>query len=156
MPAGTSSKRHRCKDISLTPSFVKLSRHFKQLIDGSIELQLRIDLAIDGYLLGYRGTDPAKDLREFHEKRRKALESMKYIQEWKEPIDVGDFGNFEAGGIFLAISFPPNLIRTRSAMVSLPRSLQTTQLVLFSRRLFTKNWFILDREQRDGNELGTT
>jgi hypothetical protein len=156
MPAGTSSTRRRCKDIPLTTSFVKLSRHFKQLVDGSIELQLRIDLAIDGYLLGYRGTDPAKDLREFHEKRRKALESMKYTQEWKEPIDVGDFGNFEAGGIFLAISFPPNLIRPRFAMASLPKSSRTTQLVLFSRNLSTKNWFIPDREQRDGNEHGTT
>ncbi|CAG8713245.1 2106_t:CDS:2, partial [Acaulospora colombiana] len=73
-----------------------LSNHFKQIIDGSIELQLRIDLAIDGYLLGYRGLDRAKNVREFHEKRRKALESMKYITSWHEPLARGDLGHFEA------------------------------------------------------------
>jgi hypothetical protein len=74
---------------------VKLSRRFKQLIDGSIELQLRIDLAIDGYLLGHRGTDPAKNVREFQERRREALENMMYITTWEEPIITTDFGHYE-------------------------------------------------------------
>jgi hypothetical protein len=74
---------------------MQLSRHFKQLIDGSIELQLRIDLAIDGYLLGHRGTKPAKDFREFQERRRKALESMKYVKSWDVPVTPGDPGQFE-------------------------------------------------------------
>ncbi|CAG8653525.1 11916_t:CDS:2 [Acaulospora colombiana] len=79
----------------------QLCSRFKQLIDNSIELQLRIDLAIDGYLLAHRGTEPAKDVIEFHQKRRKALESMQFFTSWEEPIAVGDMGNFEVcDGIF--------------------------------------------------------
>ncbi|PVG03804.1 hypothetical protein CPB86DRAFT_748272 [Serendipita vermifera] len=79
----------------------QLCRRLKELIDNSIELQLRIDLAIDGYLLGHRGTDPAKDVIEFHQKRRKALESLQCFTSWEEPIAVGDMGNFEVcDGIF--------------------------------------------------------
>jgi hypothetical protein len=83
---------------------LKLNRHFKELIDGSIELQLRVDLAIDGYLLGHRGTDPAKNVREFQERRRKALESMKPITSWEEPITPADFGPYEVSSTYFGSS----------------------------------------------------
>jgi hypothetical protein len=54
---------------------------------------------IDGYLLGYRGTDPAKDVKDFHEKRRKALEAMDYFTDWREPVSPRDLGNFEVRSI---------------------------------------------------------
>ncbi|CAG8712278.1 7742_t:CDS:2, partial [Acaulospora colombiana] len=82
---------------------------FKELIDGSIELQLRIGLAIDGYLLSYRGKQPAKDVAAFHEKRRSALESMKCVASWEEPFAAGDVGQYAARDGILAQSLgdPP-------------------------------------------------
>ncbi|PVG03799.1 hypothetical protein CPB86DRAFT_306880 [Serendipita vermifera] len=81
---------------------VCLFRRFKELVDGSTELQLRIDLAIDGYLLSYRGDHPANDVRAFHEKRRNAIESMKYVATWEEPFPEGDRGQYEVRDGILA------------------------------------------------------
>ncbi|PVG03798.1 hypothetical protein CPB86DRAFT_722661 [Serendipita vermifera] len=79
-----------------------LFRRFRELVDGSIELQLRIDLAIDGYLLSYRRDHPASDVISFHEKRRNALESLKYVVNWEEPIPEGDRGQYEVRDGILA------------------------------------------------------
>ncbi|PVG03803.1 hypothetical protein CPB86DRAFT_306959 [Serendipita vermifera] len=82
----------------------RICTRFKELIESSVELRLRIDLAIDGYLLGYRGTSPAKDVREFHEQRRNALENMQCFASWTESIAPGDFGHLEVSdGIFAQI-----------------------------------------------------
>ncbi|PVG03797.1 hypothetical protein CPB86DRAFT_722666 [Serendipita vermifera] len=79
----------------------QLCLRFKQLINGSIELQLRIDLAIDGYLLRHRGNRPAKVVRNFHEKRKGALESMKYVARWEVPFSDQELGQYDiCNGIF--------------------------------------------------------
>ncbi|PVG03806.1 hypothetical protein CPB86DRAFT_307073 [Serendipita vermifera] len=83
-----------------------ICKGLQQLIDGSVELQLCIDLAIDGYLLGYRGKTPAKDIRDYHQKRRAHVEEMRYSEVWKVPYQYT--GQFEIFDGILAETMSPN------------------------------------------------
>ncbi|PVG03791.1 hypothetical protein CPB86DRAFT_778903 [Serendipita vermifera] len=86
----------------------QLCNRLKNLIDCSVEVQLRIDLAIDGYLLGYRSNISARDVREPHMKRRDALESLRYTACWEEPITRRGLCNYElCDGVFVE-TFPDN------------------------------------------------
>jgi hypothetical protein len=55
---------------------------WKQIIDNSAEIQLHVDVAVDGYTLAFRGTKPAAELRTYLDKRRKAIEELRPIATW--------------------------------------------------------------------------
>ncbi|PVG03790.1 hypothetical protein CPB86DRAFT_778901 [Serendipita vermifera] len=79
----------------------RLCRRINDLVDGSTELQLRIDLAIDGCLVRDRGIDSIKKAKKFNDKKKEALENMNYFATWKEFISRQDRGHFEiCDGIF--------------------------------------------------------
>jgi len=59
-----------------------------------VELQLRIELAIDGYLLNYRGRLPASTLLRQVQAKRDAMEELK--PNWKWSIQCPNNVNFEA------------------------------------------------------------
>jgi hypothetical protein len=117
--------------------FIQLCRRFKELVDGSIELQLRIDLAVDGYLLGYRGDRPVKDVRDFHEKKRSALESMKYVTSWKERFSKRDLAQYD---VRLSYIFEMStLMLIRSVMAFLLKALGTDKMEVPLILSFIKN-----------------
>jgi hypothetical protein len=60
-----------------------------------VELQLRIDLSIDGYLLAYRGKAPASAVREYAAKRQQALESLQPITYWEDDAGDTEFAQYE-------------------------------------------------------------
>jgi hypothetical protein len=50
---------------------LQICRRLHELVDGSIEIRLRIELAVDGWLLSERGEEPAETvLRQIRERRR--------------------------------------------------------------------------------------
>jgi hypothetical protein len=56
------------------------------LIDASIELNLRIELAADGLLLGHRGGLPATELLELVLDRRRAFNEFLPRSHWRLPF----------------------------------------------------------------------
>ncbi|CAG8672740.1 4689_t:CDS:2, partial [Acaulospora colombiana] len=76
----------------------RLCKRIKQLVDGSTELQLRIDLAIDGCLVRDKGISIVKRAKRFNDKKKEALEDMNYFATWKENISLQDRGHFESLG----------------------------------------------------------
>ena len=64
-------------------------------MDTSIELQLRIELAADGFLLGYRGNLPATDLLELVLDRRRAFEELQPQSYWEVPFPFTEDKKFE-------------------------------------------------------------
>jgi hypothetical protein len=53
------------------------------VIDNSAEIQLGIDVAVDGYTLAFRGSKPAMELCAYFDKRRKAIEELRPTSTWK-------------------------------------------------------------------------
>jgi hypothetical protein len=66
-------------------------RRLHQLVDGSIELQLRTELAIDGCLFNERGNEPAKVVLRQVSERRRAWDDFRPRSFWK--IDYCDTEN---------------------------------------------------------------
>jgi hypothetical protein len=58
------------------------------VIDNSAEIQLRIDVAVDGYTLTSRGSKPATELRAYFDKRRKAIEELRPTHSEKMAIPI--------------------------------------------------------------------
>jgi hypothetical protein len=54
----------------------------KQVIDNSIEIQLHIDVAVDGCTLAFRGSRTATELRVYLNQRRKAIEELRPTATW--------------------------------------------------------------------------
>ena len=77
---------------------LKICRHFKELIDASVELQLRIELAVDGYLLNYRGRLPASTLLRQVQAKRDAMEGLKPNWKWSIQCPNTNLVNTEACG----------------------------------------------------------
>jgi hypothetical protein len=48
-----------------------------------MEIQLHIDVALDGYTLAFRGSKPATELRAYFDKRRKAIEELRPTTTWE-------------------------------------------------------------------------
>jgi hypothetical protein len=71
------SKSQKLEDPVQRLTAVEVCRFLHQLIDSSIELQLRIELAQDGHILKHRGNDPAICLRERVLSHRRALKTFK-------------------------------------------------------------------------------
>ncbi|PVG03805.1 hypothetical protein CPB86DRAFT_778911, partial [Serendipita vermifera] len=56
----------------------QISKRLQRIIDVSVKLQVCIDLAIDGWLLGYYGTTPLTEVRCYQQKRREYMEEMRF------------------------------------------------------------------------------
>ena len=70
---------------------LQICRRLHELVDGSIELRLRIELAIDGWLLSKRGEEPAEAvLRQVYEQRH-AWEAFRPRSFWE--IDYANTEN---------------------------------------------------------------
>lgn len=65
------------------------------IIDSSIELQLRIELAADGFLLGDRGKLPAADVLKLVLGRRKAFDMMLPQSYWEVNMSRADSERIE-------------------------------------------------------------
>lgn len=74
---------------------LQVSKAFLELIDNSAELQLRIELAVDGLLLNHRGHIPAHLLLRQVLDRRRALEELKPQQVWSQACSDTGAVNFE-------------------------------------------------------------
>ncbi|CAG8672723.1 4688_t:CDS:2, partial [Acaulospora colombiana] len=83
-----------------------ICKHLRNVIDGSIELQLRITLVIDGWLLAYRGTGPSKDIIDYQKRRREHMEQMNYSDSWTSKSEIT--GQFEVCDGILAESVDIN------------------------------------------------
>ncbi|PVG03788.1 hypothetical protein CPB86DRAFT_722648 [Serendipita vermifera] len=85
--------------ISVHPLDVVICRRvckdLQQLIDCSSELQLRIELALDGSFLGARGDLSLNALQDYFEKRRAAFETVTPIVSWKEYIEYAGWDQYE-------------------------------------------------------------
>ena len=62
---------------------LQICRRLHELVDGSIELRLRIELAIDGWLLSERGEEPAETVLRQVYQRRLAWEDFRPRSFWE-------------------------------------------------------------------------
>ena len=72
-----------------------MCRQLQTLIDASIELQLRIELASDGFFLGHRGNMVATDLLKLVMDRREAFEQFLPQSFWIVPSSSAGVVNWE-------------------------------------------------------------
>jgi hypothetical protein len=55
-----------------------------------MEIQLHIDVAVDGCTLAFRGPRPARELREYLKQRRKAIEELQPTATWTSNSRTGN------------------------------------------------------------------
>jgi hypothetical protein len=60
-----------------------------------MEFQLHIDAAVDGCTLAFRGSKPAVALREYFNKRRKAIEELRPTATWTLEYDDTGTSQYE-------------------------------------------------------------
>jgi hypothetical protein len=61
------------------------------MIDSSTEIQLHIDVAVDGHMLVFRRSTPAMALRGYFDQRRKEIKELHPTATWQ--LDCNDTGN---------------------------------------------------------------